>query len=85
MTEQQNSAGLTDQVHRVVNEQILPALQQHGGGIEIVDVDEGSGRVSVRLEGACKGCPGAQMTMRMGVERHLKQHVPGVSEVVAVS
>ncbi|MBS3734946.1 MAG: NifU family protein [Phycisphaerae bacterium] len=76
---------MTEKVNAVVNEQILPALQQHGGGIEVVEVDEASGRVSVRLQGACQGCPGAQMTMRMGVERHLKQHVPGVQEVVAVS
>jgi Fe-S cluster biogenesis protein NfuA len=39
--------------------------------------------VSVRLKGACAGCPGAAMTLKMGVERHLKEKVPQVTEVVA--
>jgi Fe-S cluster biogenesis protein NfuA len=47
-------------------------------------VDESSGVVSVRLQGACRGCPGAAMTLKMGVERHMKQKVPEVQEVVAV-
>ncbi len=63
---------------------IRPLLQQDGGDIELVDVDEGTGVVSVRLQGACRGCPGAQMTLKMGVERHLKEKVPEVTEVVAV-
>ena len=46
---------------------IRPALEADGGGIELVDIVDGV--VSVRLKGACKGCPGAQMTMKMGVEK----------------
>ncbi len=83
MTEPKQAAGFAEQVESVID-QIRPMLQQHGGGIELVDTDEASGRVSVRLQGACQGCPGAQMTLRMGVERHLKQNVPSVQEVVAV-
>lgn len=67
-----------------VIEQIRPMLQADGGDIELVSVDEATGVVSVRLQGACKGCPGAQMTLKMGVERHLKEKVPEVTEVVAV-
>ena len=59
-------------------------LKGDGGDIELVGVDEQTGVVSVRLQGACKGCPGAAMTLKMGVERHLKERVPSVSEVVAV-
>jgi len=40
--------------------------------------------VRVRLQGACQGCPGAAMTMKMGVERILKQKVPQVKGVIAV-
>ena len=40
--------------------------------------------VRVRLQGACRGCPGAQMTLKMGVERLLKEKLPEVKEVVAV-
>ena len=67
-----------------VIEKIRPMLQADGGDIELVEVAEDTGVVSVRLQGACKGCPGAAMTLKMGVERHLKEHVPEVSEVVAV-
>ena len=68
----------------VVIEHIRPLLQADGGDIELIRVDEGTGVVSVRLQGACSGCPSANMTLKMGVERHLKERVPGVSEVVAV-
>jgi Fe-S cluster biogenesis protein NfuA len=67
-----------------VIEQIRPLLQRDGGDIELVNFDEQTGVVSVRLQGACQGCPGAAMTLKMGVERHLKQHVPEVKEVVPV-
>jgi Fe-S cluster biogenesis protein NfuA len=74
---------MNEQVREVI-EQIRPLLQADGGDIELVGVDESTGVVSVRLQGACKGCPGAAMTLKMGVERHLKQKVPAVQEVVAV-
>ncbi len=61
---------------------IRPALEADGGGIELVDVVDGV--VKVRLKGACKGCPGAQMTLKMGVEKVLKEQVPEVKSVQAV-
>jgi Fe-S cluster biogenesis protein NfuA len=63
-------------------EAIRPNLQSHGGDIELVGVDEDN-TVRVRLQGACAGCPGAQMTLKMGVERLLKEKIPEVKEVVA--
>ncbi|MHC5083588.1 MAG: NifU family protein [Planctomycetota bacterium] len=66
-----------------VLENIRPMLQNDGGDLELVGIDEDK-TVKVRLQGACKGCPGAQMTLKMGVERMLKQHIPDVKEVVAV-
>ena len=62
---------------------IRPNLQSHGGDIEFVGVDDDNA-VRVRLKGACNGCPGAQMTLKMGVERLLKEKIPEVKEVVAV-
>jgi Fe-S cluster biogenesis protein NfuA len=59
---------------------IRPALQADGGDVELIDVKEGV--VSVRLVGACGGCPMAIMTLRNGIERVLKQDVPEVKEVV---
>ena len=67
-----------------VIESVRPALQAHGGDIELVATDD-ENNVKVRLQGACQGCPGAQMTMRMGIERILKEKVPEVKEVIAVT
>jgi Fe-S cluster biogenesis protein NfuA len=65
-------------------ELIRPALQNDGGDIELIDVDESSGVVTVKLVGACGGCPMSQMTLKMGVERVLKEAVPQVSAVESV-
>ena len=64
-------------------EVIRPSLQAHGGDVELVGVDEDN-TVKIRLQGACQGCPGAQMTMKMGIERILREKVPELKEVVAV-
>ena len=63
---------------------IRPALQNDGGDVELVEVNEETGTVKVRLVGACGSCPMSQMTLRMGVERVLKEQVPAVKEVVPV-
>ena len=63
---------------------IRPALQNDGGNVELVDVDEENKIVKVRLTGACGSCPMSQMTLRMGVERVLKEEIPEITEVVAV-
>ncbi|MEK7688926.1 MAG: NifU family protein [Deltaproteobacteria bacterium] len=63
---------------------IRPALQADGGNIKLVDVDESKGIVKVQLQGACAGCPSAQITLAMGVERAIKEEVPEVKEVISV-
>ncbi len=62
-------------------DQVRPMLQRDGGDVELVDVDEDTGVVKVRLTGACKGCPMSQMTLKAGIERYLKSEVQGVSSV----
>lgn len=62
---------------------IRPAIQGHGGDIEFVSLDEDN-VVTVKLQGACHGCPGAAMTLKMGVERLVQQRVPEVKEIVAL-
>ncbi len=74
---------IKQQVADIISARIRPAIQMDGGDIELVDVDD-KGIVSVRLRGACAGCPGARMTLKMGVERTLKQAIPQVAEVVCV-
>jgi Fe-S cluster biogenesis protein NfuA len=63
-------------------QKIRPALQTDGGDIELIDVVDGV--VKVRLTGACGGCPMSQMTLKMGVEKVLKQQVPEVKSVEAI-
>ncbi|HUX08579.1 MAG TPA: NifU family protein [Acidobacteriota bacterium] len=63
-------------------ETIRPALQADGGDIELVGVDEGV--VTVRLMGACSGCPMAQMTLKQGVEARIRQLVPEIERVDSV-
>jgi len=70
---------LKEKVTKVI-EEIRPMLQADGGDIELVDVLE-NGVVQVRLQGACRGCPGAQMTLQNGVERKLKEEIPEVERV----
>lgn len=59
-------------------------LQADGGDVEIIDIDAEQGIVKLKLTGACGGCPMSQMTLKMGIERILKQQVPEVKEVIAI-
>lgn len=68
----------------VVLEKIRPYVQSDGGDISLVNVDEASGIVEVQMHGACGTCPSSVMTLKAGVERMLKNEVPGVTEVVSV-
>jgi len=61
---------------------IRPSLQADGGDVELVDIKEGI--VSLRLKGACAGCPMSTMTLKNGIERILKEEISGIKEVVAV-
>jgi len=64
-------------------EKIRPSLQADGGNVELVDVTD-DGIVKVRLTGACRGCPMSQMTLKMGIEKALKESIPEVKEVQSV-
>jgi Fe/S biogenesis protein NfuA len=67
-------------VNTVMAEEVAPALASHGGGAVVTKVENGV--VFVELEGGCKGCPGARMTMKNGIEALLKERVPEVKEVI---
>lgn len=75
-------ATLKEQVQQSLDT-VRPALQADGGDVELVDVSD-EGVVSVRLTGACGGCPMSTMTLKMGIERTLRQHVPEVTRVESV-
>ena len=74
---------LKDQIEDALNK-VRPSLQADGGDVELVDVDEG-GVVKVRLTGACGSCPMSQMTLKMGIEKILKQNVPEIDRVESVN
>lgn len=65
-------------------DKIRPILQADGGDVELVEITD-KGVVKVRLQGACKGCPMSQMTLKNGIERALVKEVPEVKSVEAVS
>lgn len=68
---------MQEKVAKVI-EEVRPMLQADGGDVELVEVDD-SGVVKLRLQGACAGCPGAQMTLKNGIERMLREKVdPGI-------
>lgn len=67
----------------VALDEIRPALMADGGNVEFVDVND-EGDVLVRLQGACGSCPSATMTLKMGIERVLKERVPAIRSVQAI-
>ena len=72
---------MRDKVEEVLDK-IRPNLMQDGGNVELVDIEEGT--VKVKLTGACAGCPMSTLTLKMGIEKILKQEIPEIKEVVAV-
>jgi len=62
---------------------IRPSLEADGGSVELVSVKDGV--VTVKLTGACAGCPMSQMTLKAGIERIIKKEIPEVKEVVSAS
>ncbi len=73
---------LRERVQGVIN-WVRPAIQSDGGDIELVDVTE-AGVVSVRFHGACVGCPSSDATLRLGLERNIREKVPEVTQVISV-
>jgi Fe-S cluster biogenesis protein NfuA len=69
------------QVTEVLNS-LRPAMQADGGDVEFVSVENGV--VCVRLKGTCLACPSASLTMKLGLEKTLKQRIPWVKEVLRV-
>ncbi len=73
---------MKEQVQKALDK-VRPGLQADGGDVELIDVSA-DGVVKVKLTGACHGCPMSQMTLKMGIEKILKQQVPSVKEVVSI-
>lgn len=73
---------------RIEIEKVLDILREgiamHAGNVELVGVEPETGKVSVRFQGTCVGCPMSDMTLKAGIEETLREMVPEVTEVVAV-
>ncbi len=73
---------MEEALRRAIDEKIRPGVLLDGGDIELVGMVDGT--VTIRLIGACDGCPMSPVTLRAGVERILRQEFPQVTEVVAI-
>ncbi len=76
------NADLNERVAFVID-RIRPAVQEDGGDIEFVEITT-DGVVRIKMHGACVGCPSSNMTLRIGIERNLKDRVPEVTSVEAI-
>lgn len=72
---------MREKVEKAINE-IRPSLQADGGDVELVGVENSV--VKVRLTGACAGCPMSEMTLKHGIESHIKNAIPEIIRVEAV-
>ena len=73
---------LTNENVEKVLDELRPFLMADGGNVEVVEID--GPVVKVRLQGACGSCPSSTMTLKMGIERKVRESIPEVSEVVQV-
>jgi len=74
---------LRERVEHVIN-WMRPIIQSDGGDIELVEVTD-AGLVSIRFHGACVGCPSSSATLKLGIERNLREKVPEITQVISVS
>ncbi|MEQ9097289.1 MAG: NifU family protein [Phycisphaerales bacterium] len=75
--------GSAEQRVQQVIEQIRPSIQADGGDVEFLELTD-EGVVRIRLHGACVGCPSSSLTLQVGLERNLREHVPEVEAVEAI-
>jgi Fe-S cluster biogenesis protein NfuA len=82
MTEQRTTEEIITEIKELIQERVKPAVAGHGGNIEFLEFNDG--RLLLELGGACSGCAGSTMTLKMGIENMLMHYVPEIKEVDAV-
>jgi Fe-S cluster biogenesis protein NfuA len=75
---------LTQKIIDLLNNEIRPAVAMDGGDIVFQKFDSDSGRVYLRMQGACSGCPSSMFTLKEGIETRMKEAIPEVQEVVSI-
>ncbi|EER07850.1 HIRA-interacting protein, putative, partial [Perkinsus marinus ATCC 50983] len=83
--EEAEKAKLMERIAEVLDDRIRPVLQDDGGDVDVADFDEETGVLSVRLKGACAGCPMSSVTLRFRIENMLVQSVPEVKKVINIA
>jgi Fe/S biogenesis protein NfuA len=78
-----HSNPLANRVQQVIDEQINPRIAAHGGAVELVDLDDD--KLYIRMAGGCQGCAASAATLRLGVEREVRDAVPEIREIVDVT
>lgn len=81
--EDNNIESVTDDIKMLINSEIRPMVAMDGGDVEFVKYENNV--VYVKMRGACAGCPGATMTLKMGIEARLKERIPEIKEVVSIN
>ncbi len=73
------SGPFAERVQAVFDELVNPRIAAHGGAVELVDVEDNN--VSIRMSGGCQGCAASAATLRMGIERTLREEIPEIGEI----
>ena len=71
------------QIQKLIDEEINPGLQLHRGAIELIDVD--NNKVFITFKGGCQGCAAASQTLKLGVEKRIKDKFPEITEVIDIT
>ncbi len=77
-----NGTDVESKIRRILDEEIRPAVASDGGDVMFQKYSDGV--LTLRLVGSCSGCPSSTMTLKMGIERRLKEDVPDLREVVSL-
>ena len=70
-----------DDIQKIIDDDINPMLESHGGYISIHDFDEEKKSLKLEMGGGCQGCSSSKITVRVAVERHLREAFPDISEI----
>ena len=82
--EKKDATELEERILSLLEERVRPFVQQDGGDLEFVSFDVQSGLVTVKMQGACSGCPKSAVTLKMGIERMLKHYIPEITGVINI-
>ena len=70
-----------EKIQQFVDQDINPSLSNHGGCLKISHVDDQTNDIQIELGGGCQGCAGARMTMKMGIEKILRENFPEINQI----